>query len=106
MQLAKGGELESYIKQNKTLTEIEAMRIFKQLHEAVAYIHGKNVIHRDLNPYNVLFLDESRENLVIIDFGISGTFSGNVKEKINAGTVRFVPPEVLKLILFFRWLQD
>ena len=36
---------------------------------------------------------------------ITPTFSGNVKEKINAGTVRFVPPEVkisiLKKIKFF-----
>ena len=94
MQLAKGGELDSYLKEKKVLDETEAKRIFKMIHEAVRYIHSKNVIHRDLNLVNILFLDETRENIVIIDFGISGFYSGNIKEKINAGTVRFVPPEV------------
>jgi hypothetical protein len=32
--------------------------------------------------------------LKIIDFGISGFHSGNIKEIIKAGTTRFIPPEV------------
>lgn len=33
----------------------------------------------------------------LIDFGISGFFSGNIKETVKAGTTRFVPPEVILL---------
>jgi hypothetical protein len=32
----------------------------------------------------------------LIDFGISGTSRGNVKETIKAGTLKFIPPEVKK----------
>ena len=66
MECAKGGELNSHLEKLKFLSEWEARRIFKQLHEAVRYIHSKNVVHRDLKPNNILFLDVNRENLVVI----------------------------------------
>lgn len=94
MECAKGGELNTYIKEKGLFSENEAKKLFKQVHEAVRYIHLRSVIHRDLSPMNILFLDESKENVVIIDFGISGVSKGNIKEKINAGTIRFIPPEV------------
>ena len=66
MEFARGGELGSYLNKQKILSEFEARRVFKQLHEAVKYIHSKNVVHRDLKPNNILFLDVKRENLVVI----------------------------------------
>ena len=66
MDLAKGGELGNYIAENKYLSEKITKKLFLQIHEAVIYIHGKNVIHRDLKPNNILFLDEKKENLVVL----------------------------------------
>jgi len=66
MECALGGELNTYLEKQKYLSEFEARRIFKQLHEAVKYIHSKDVVHRDLKPNNILFLDEMRENIVVI----------------------------------------
>jgi calcium/calmodulin-dependent protein kinase I len=65
MQCAVGGELNTYLEKEKYISEFEARRIFKQLHEAVKYIHSRNVVHRDLKPNNILFLDEKRENVVV-----------------------------------------
>lgn len=65
MECAKGGELNCYLEIMNFLSEWEARRIFKQIHEAVRYIHSKNVVHRDLKPNNILFLDKNRENLVV-----------------------------------------
>lgn len=65
MEFARGGELGTYLNKEKILSEFEARRVFKQLHEAVRYIHSKNVVHRDLKPNNILFLDIKRENLVV-----------------------------------------
>ncbi len=95
MDYARGGELSSLLDSKKKLPEEEAKFIFKQIYNAVCYIHGKNIIHRDLKPNNILFLDEEKTHIVIIDFGISGISNGNQKEKIKAGTVKFIPPEML-----------
>ena len=67
MQYAKGGELGAYIGMKNVLSENEAKRIFMHLYEAVKYIHSKNVIHRDLKPNNILFLDEKNENIVVLN---------------------------------------
>ena len=95
MDYARGGELSSLLEEKKKLTEEQAKFYFKQIFNAVCYIHGKNIIHRDLKPNNILFLDEERTQIVIIDFGISGFSNGNNRESIKAGTVKFIPPEML-----------
>ena len=95
MDYAKGGELSNLLEEKKKLSEEESKFIFKQIYNAVCYIHGKNIIHRDLKPNNILFLDKERTHIVIIDFGISGFANGNQREKIMAGTVKFIPPEML-----------
>ena len=95
MDFAEGGELTYLLKDKGVLNEDEAKKIFKQIYEAVCYIHSRNIIHRDLKPNNILFLDKERTHIVIIDFGISGMSNGNQKEKIKAGTTRFLPPEIV-----------
>ena len=95
MDYCKGGELNTYLKEKKILSEKESKNIFKQIYNAVKYIHSQNIIHRDLKPNNILFKDEQRKNVVLIDFGISGYKNGKNFDKIKAGTFRFVPPEIL-----------
>ena len=94
MDYAEGGELSFLLKDKGILSEEEAKKIFKQIYDAVCYIHGQNIIHRDLKPNNILFLDKEKTHIVIIDFGISGMANGNQREKIKAGTTSFLPPEI------------
>ena len=98
MDYAKGGELTLLLEgkegnKNNRLNENHCKHIFKQIYEAVCYIHERNIIHRDLKPNNILFLDEEKTHVVIIDFGISGFSNGNNREKIKAGTTMFLAPE-------------
>ena len=95
MDFAEGGELTYLLKDKGILSENEAKKIFKQIYEAVCFIHSRNIIHRDLKPNNILFLDKEKTHIVIIDFGISGMSNGNQREKIKAGTTSFLPPEIV-----------
>lgn len=65
MDYAKGGELSKYILKHKILSEKVCKKIFSQLRDAVKYMHSKNVVHRDLKPLNILFLDENHEHVVV-----------------------------------------
>ena len=94
MEYAKGGELTQYINNSKEIPEDKIKSIFKQIYDAVKYIHNKNIIHRDLKTNNIVFLDEEKTNVAIIDFGISSTFCGG--DVLKAGTLRYLPPEALE----------
>ena len=48
------------------------MQWMRQLADAVAYIHSKTLVHRDLKPDNIMLTDG--ENIKVGDFGLSREF--------------------------------
>ena len=62
----------------------------------LATCHSKGIIHRDLKLENVLFADEEKKAIKIVDFGIAGFCLNHLKEKTDAGTFKYMAPEVLK----------
>ncbi|GAA5816159.1 hypothetical protein MFLAVUS_009685 [Mucor flavus] len=67
MEYADGGELFDKIKKSRGLAEPVARRWFRELIEAVEYIHDNNIVHRDLKPENVLI--DKTQSIKICDFG-------------------------------------
>ncbi len=75
-----------------------ASDIFIDILKAVLCLHGHNIIHRDLNPLNILLKKEENEkvSVKIADFGLSvlHEFSEQSHTK-DKGTLRYMAPEVL-----------
>lgn len=90
LEYAHGGTLKQLLKEKGKIEEDEARNIINQVLEALIYCHSKELIHRDLKLDNIVFADKERKKIKLIDFGISGI----QKEEINAGSVRYLPPEV------------
>ena len=100
MELASGGELTDYVQKKGRLDEIEARKILIQIISAIAYCHSSGVVHRDLKLENVLFLDDPEDLQVkVIDFGISGVCTTFQTDKVDAGTVAYMPPEAFEGVI-------
>lgn len=94
MELASGGELLDYVQKKGKVDETEARQIIIQICQAIAYCHSNGVVHRDLKLENVLFLDDPEElSVKVIDFGISGVCTAFQADKVDAGTIVYMPPE-------------
>jgi tRNA A-37 threonylcarbamoyl transferase component Bud32 len=72
----------------------QSVEIVRKLAEALAYAHGKGVVHRDVKPANVM-LDEGGEPL-LMDFGLAARDEDEAKltqEKAALGTPAYMAPE-------------
>lgn len=99
MENLSGGELLDKIYRQKYLSEKETAYIMDILTKAVDYLHQQGVVHRDLQPSNILFADESRSpsSIRIVDFGFAKQMRAeNGLLMTPCYTANFVAPEVLK----------
>lgn len=69
IEYAEGGELFEYISETGAFTENEVRYFFRQIINALEYMHDKGYAHRDLKPENILFDEEF--NVKIADFGFA-----------------------------------
>lgn len=99
MELMKGGELLDRILKQKYLSEREAAMIMETVAKTVDFLHQKGVVHRDLQPSNILYAVEGGgpETLRIADFGFAKQIRAeNGLLMTPCYTANFVAPEVLK----------
>jgi hypothetical protein len=67
MTYAPGGSLAGRLEGGRTLPVPEALRLFREVAGALAYVHAKGVRHCDLKPGNVLL--DARGRALVADFG-------------------------------------
>lgn len=101
MELAGGGELLQHVEEQGRIPELDSRKIVLQIINAMSFCHNRGIVHRDLKLENVLF--KSKEELIvkIVDFGIAGVCAANKNDKVNAGSIAYMPPEVIYKIYFF-----
>jgi len=95
MPFVEGASLRDRLDREKQLSIDDALDLTKQIAEALAYAHSKNVIHRDIKPENIL-LAEGRA--LVADFGIARAVSVAGGERLTrtgmaVGTPTYMSPE-------------
>lgn len=84
------------LKRNEYFDEDQARSIFKQIMEAISYIHYHHLTHRDIKPENVVFESYTSPNVKLLDFGLSKYLDGNSLKRMvtPVGTPWYIAPEV------------
>ena len=93
MEYCANGELFQRIVQTGGLDEAETHRIFKQVCEALQFVHSRNIAHRDLKPENIL-LDKDM-NAKLADFGLCHTTCPQSLLLTPCGSPFYAPPEII-----------
>ncbi|KAJ1437243.1 kinase-like domain-containing protein [Ochromonadaceae sp. CCMP2298] len=94
MECLDGGNLCSYVKAKRRLSEEESKRIFFQIAQALEHLHSLGVSHRDIKLENVLF--ENDRDIKLIDFGFSTVCQPGKKLKVFCGTPSYMAPEIVR----------
>lgn len=97
MVLMEGGDVFNRIGNFKRYNEEIARSLCKNLLEAIAYCHTRNIAHCDLKPNNFLLKSKIDDSSVMLaDFGFADyVFAPNTLSR-NCGTPFFVAPEVVR----------
>ena len=90
MELVDGIPYRKLFKRGPIL-EHEFLRYFRQLVGALEAVHSASIIHRDVNPRNVLLLPD--ETVKLGDFGLSCVAG---EESRPGGTIGYMAPEALR----------
>jgi len=92
MEYVQGCALDEYVKQRPELHLEDAISAMQQVLGGLAYAHGKDVVHRDVKPSNLLV---TRDGLVkITDFGIARIGPRvTTQTGLLVGTPQYMAPE-------------
>ncbi|XP_029437955.1 serine/threonine-protein kinase 33 isoform X2 [Rhinatrema bivittatum] len=105
MELCEGGELKEFLQKKKHFSENETRHIIQSLASAIAYLHKKDIVHRDLKLENILIKNTERKspdvlivNIKVTDFGLAVQKGGVGTESMmqaTCGTPIYMAPEVI-----------
>src|SRR4030081_1164133 len=100
MPYVDGESLDVTLRRRQTLAVREALGIMKDVARALAFAHERHVVHRDIQPGNILLASGSA---TVTDFGVSKALSsarrsgekgnGLTNTGMSLGTILYMAPE-------------
>lgn len=95
MPYVEGPSLRDRLDREKRLGVREAVRVAGELADALAFAHGRGIVHLDVKPENVLF---EAGHAILSDFGVARAVSaasgeGTSGEMVAVGTLAYMSPE-------------
>ena len=97
-ELCEGGELFEMIARGDTYDEREAASVTRTVLAALAALHDRGVVHRDVKLENILLrTSASRTDVALADLGIARRVAPGGGDRPNslAGSVHYLSPEVV-----------
>ncbi len=96
MPLIEGESLRDALDRDGRLPVGEAVRIVREVADALEYAHGEGVIHRDLKPANILM---NRGHAMLSDFGVAQVCGNDARTTLTGagmalGTPAYMSPEL------------
>ena len=94
MAFVDGESLGDRVRRAGPLKPADAARLVQEVAWALAYAHGRGVIHRDIKPDNIL-LDKGSGRALVADFGIARVAATETVSGVGEviGTLRYMSPE-------------
>lgn len=98
MELLPGRSLADVIRAGERLPVNECLDIMRQLTNALCGLHGRNILHRDVKPANVMLTGGSGPRTAkLLDFGLaqSPSLTRLTETGEILGTVHYMAPELI-----------
>ena len=89
MPYVDGESLRERLARDKQLPLADAIRITREVADALSYAHGHGVVHRDVKPENILI---ESGHAVVADFGIARAIDQAGGERLTETGVTLGPP--------------
>ena len=95
MPYVEGDSLRSLLARERQLPVEEALRLAREVAEALAYAHARGIVHRDIKPENILL---QSGHALVSDFGIARAVHAAADERLTEtgiaiGTPAYMSPE-------------
>ena len=96
MELLEGQELVDAIEQHGLYDESDAKIVMSKMLDAIAFMHARGVVHRDLKLENlVLAKPDDLRSVTLVDFGLAKALMARERAENVCGTLAYVAPEAL-----------
>ncbi|MDQ3674612.1 MAG: protein kinase [Gemmatimonadota bacterium] len=97
MAYIAGDNIGQRLQQHGPMPAVEARRVLREVADALAYAHNRNVVHRDIKPDNII-LDAETGRAMVTDFGIARALTDTGDSRLTAtgmaiGTPAYMSPE-------------